>query len=627
MDAFQTGLLGTIETCSRTLLEVFDNLLAFAKINSLFQSSDSRRKSSVAMRAFSTTATAATNDINLELLTEEVIEAVFAGYDFAKERMNVGASHRDPAAGPGEIPSEVNGIDVVFDCSNPTSSLWNFQMTETGGWRRIVMNLVGNSLKYTDRGSITIKLQATPIPESVGRYQVTLIVRDTGRGMSRDYLQNRLFSAFEQEDSLAPGTGLGLSIVKQIVLSMNGTITVQSQKNKGTEITVSMPLNSVVSAVHGEEENSEIMDVKNRCQRLRLNMLGVEIGHKSRATSLDSMELIFAGLCNDWFGLDMAPDPQDADIYLITESRLDALSRIATSAEKEHYNRKPLIVLCKDYSAANKLNQSSARHQIVIPQPYGPNKVAKSLTRCLDYIDQCKRQGRSYSVDAGTGVMFRNHAEQDSNRPFGVSREDTFMRDQEDKDLYVRPTKTKLQFATQDQDTHSYPKEMVAIGRVPEKNPTPKVTEFKQVNFESEDTTPPASVLLVDDNRINLQILKTFLQKQKYPFEIATNGLEALNTYTAASSSSPSRSTTTPHAPAFDFILMDINMPVMDGLESTRQIRMFERDNNIKGATIIALTGMVSVSAESEAFASGISLYLTKPVRLKELGKILKDRR
>lgn len=67
----------------------------------------------------------------------------------------------------------------------------------------------------------------------------------------------------------------------------------------------------------------------------------------------------------------------------------------------------------------------------------------------------------------------------------------------------------------------------------------------------------------------------------------------------------------------------DINMPVMDGLEATRAIRAFEQQSRLKPANIIALTGLASASAQQEAFASGVNLFLTKPVRLKELSNVL----
>ena len=69
--------------------------------------------------------------------------------------------------------------------------------------------------------------------------------------------------------------------------------------------------------------------------------------------------------------------------------------------------------------------------------------------------------------------------------------------------------------------------------------------------------------------------------------------------------------------------LMDINMPVLNGFEATRRIREFEQQHNLEPATVIALTGLGSASAQQEAYSSGVDLFLTKPVRLKELTKIL----
>ncbi len=64
-------------------------------------------------------------------------------------------------------------------------------------------------------------------------------------------------------------------------------------------------------------------------------------------------------------------------------------------------------------------------------------------------------------------------------------------------------------------------------------------------------------------------------------------------------------------------------MPVMDGLESTRLIREFERQNHLKPTIVIALTGLASASAQREAFASGIDIFLSKPVAFTELKHIL----
>lgn len=70
----------------------------------------------------------------------------------------------------------------------------------------------------------------------------------------------------------------------------------------------------------------------------------------------------------------------------------------------------------------------------------------------------------------------------------------------------------------------------------------------------------------------------------------------------------------------------DISMPVMDGLEATRHIRTYEKQRAWDPALVIALTGLGSSKTQQEAFASGIDLFLTKPVPLKELGRILESR-
>lgn len=67
----------------------------------------------------------------------------------------------------------------------------------------------------------------------------------------------------------------------------------------------------------------------------------------------------------------------------------------------------------------------------------------------------------------------------------------------------------------------------------------------------------------------------------------------------------------------------DISMPLMDGLESTRKIRQLERAKHIKPATVIALTGLASATIQREAIASGMDLFLTKPVDLKSLQRTL----
>jgi len=128
-------------------------------------------------------------------------------------------------------------------------------------------------------------------------------------------------------------------------------------------------------------------------------------------------------------------------------------------------------------------------------------------------------------------------------------------------------------------------------------------------------------VLLVDDNKINRQLLVMFMKKSKFSYAEAENGQEALDLY--KSSCLPGPLTATTSLRRFDFVLMDISMPVMDGMESTKRIREFEKENGLQRTNVIALTGLASAQAREEAEGVGVDVFLPKPVKFKELGGLL----
>lgn len=142
----------------------------------------------------------------------------------------------------------------------------------------------------------------------------------------------------------------------------------------------------------------------------------------------------------------------------------------------------------------------------------------------------------------------------------------------------------------------------------------------KQQQQQQEMLAPPNDsqgdivphVLLVDDNRINLQLLVMFMKKHKFTYAEAQNGQEALDAYIESCSSK-----------RFDFVLMDISMPIMNGMEATRRIREHEQENGLSRATVIALTGLASAAAQQEAESSGIDVYMPKPVKFQELRPLL----
>lgn len=126
-------------------------------------------------------------------------------------------------------------------------------------------------------------------------------------------------------------------------------------------------------------------------------------------------------------------------------------------------------------------------------------------------------------------------------------------------------------------------------------------------------------VLLVDDNKINLQLLVMFVKKCGFSYAEAENGQEALDRFVEVSLQDGNTSKT---KKGFDFILMDISMPVMNGIEATRRIREVEREHSLPSTNIIALTGLASADAQRDAKMAGVDIFMPKPVRFAELKKL-----
>jgi len=192
-------------------------------------------------------------DVDISIVCEEVVEGVFAGHVFqnvtapsfdtvadARGKMSDNKRHV-PNSGPmldSDDLSHHSNVAVILDID-----IQNYHFTtQPGAFRRIIMNLLGNALKYTSRGYVKIKLEATEMDdfqppgstESIPRACVTLTITDTGKGISSDFIRSKLFTPFAQENSLSSGTGLGLSIVRSITALLEGEIAIKSELGRGT---------------------------------------------------------------------------------------------------------------------------------------------------------------------------------------------------------------------------------------------------------------------------------------------------------------------------------------------------------------------------------------------------------
>jgi len=251
-------------------------LLDFTKINSFNKKDASKVSNSNGPRSVSQARQGRqavikdlTSEVDIGLITEEVIEAVTAG------QQRLGTSVHDEIEGR---VAEVYALGSVVIIVNIQPIHDAFFALQAGAWRRIIMNLIANSLKYTSTGYIAVTLTVTQ-GEDRGRRprrsHAKLTVNDSGKGISAQFLRDRIYQPFTQESDLNPGTGLGLSLVKKIVNALRGEIDITSEKGSYTNVTVTIPLNPVETPADTVEQLM-LSSLSSRMRGLTLHMVGFD---------------------------------------------------------------------------------------------------------------------------------------------------------------------------------------------------------------------------------------------------------------------------------------------------------------------------------------------------------------
>lgn len=221
------------------------------------------------------------------------------------------------------------------------------------------MNLVGNSLKYTERGYIRVSLEQEKIraKASGSSSRLRLTVSDSGKGISAEYLQNDVFTPFSQEDPLSSGTGLGLSLVHQITTMLGGSVQIDSKVNRGTSVVVILPLQAPdTQAMRDTAFPSNLavlkgLRISNCSERNQVEAPSTSsIPEESSFVERNSLET----LCREWLHLDMvaagSPDIRP-DVILCTDSTMNA----ALSLHEGHV-LPPVIVISRDAFVAHSLS-------------------------------------------------------------------------------------------------------------------------------------------------------------------------------------------------------------------------------------------------------------------------------
>jgi signal transduction histidine kinase/DNA-binding response OmpR family regulator/HPt (histidine-containing phosphotransfer) domain-containing protein len=393
---------------------------------------------------------------------------------------------------------------------------------DDGRVRQVLVNLVGNAIKFTERGQVT--LRTTCVTSSPDEARIRFEVADTGIGISAE-AQRNLFAPFVQADSTTTrrfgGTGLGLAISRRLAELMGGRIGVESTPGKGTtfwmEVVFGRRTSGASMPVPGGLVGARILVVDHQ-PVTREGISAMLRGWGLEPQEADSGEAALNFLRTA--AAERRPIP-----FVIAERHLPDLSGIALAQKAQELAQPPALILIS--SVSESLVPCQAPGVLAqLPKPVKQSSLLDTLLRAA------------------------------SPSPDRVNGETDFVR---------RPV------------------------------PTGPLLP------------PNLRILVAEDHDINRRLAMLMLQKLGYRPHFVSDGSEALQAWERL---------------PYDLILMDCQMPVMDGYTATREIRRRESAGVMPGrhrTPIVALTANALRGDAEKCLAVGMDGYLSKPVRLEEL--------
>lgn len=399
---------------------------------------------------------------------------------------------------------------------------------DSGRLRQILINLIGNAIKFTSEGGVCIAVdQLSKTNEHVN---LRFAVQDTGIGISKRNLE-KLFSSFTQVDAsttrLFGGTGLGLAISKGLIKAMGGKIGVESKQGSGStfwieiELPISKQTRKFKPEIYAEEfaqkrilllDNNTVMNdiLKVTLEQWKLN---VEQAYSYEDALKQAMQ---------------SDKPFDLIMSCYQLVNNNGFEFLKWARKQKKYEQIPFIL------------SSFAATDLILKDEI-ESLSAISLTKPFKHEDLLQNLLNAWNL------------QKDDAKPNDV------------------------QSRTNEQKTS------------------------KENGFS-------LHILVAEDNIINQQVAKGILDKIGHKVDLAANGEEALNAVKEGS---------------YDLIFMDVQMPVMDGLEATKLIRNLEVPS-INQIPIIALTANALDGDRERCLEAGMDTYLSKPVTLNKITEAIK---
>ncbi len=403
-------------------------------------------------------------------------------------------------------------------------------MGDPGRFRQVLVNLLGNSVKFTEQGELELSIEVEEETED------TLIlhskIRDTGIGIDPSKVDT-IFEAFKQADGSTTrkygGTGLGLSICRKIAQLMKGQVWAESIPGQGSifHFTAAMqksarvkPKTATISTLKGtrillvDDNKTNIEILLNIFHQYDIQIVALMDETQTLPT------LIAADQNNTPF------DAAILDLQLPVISGFDLALQIRAAKTQSHN----------------------------IPLLAYTSSTEKIASRCRD---------------AGFNAFL------------------------------TKPTRRAMMLKT-----------LAKILSSPDDNSIPKEEKELITQYSiREDIKHSSRILLAEDNLVNQKLATMMLSKAGYTVQVAANGRLAVESYTQ-------------NPDQYDLILMDIQMPEMDGLEATRQIRQ----QGFTDIPIVAMTANAMKGDREKCLEAGMNDYISKPIKREIVFKILEER-
>jgi PAS domain S-box-containing protein len=400
---------------------------------------------------------------------------------------------------------------------------------DPGRLRQIITNLLGNAIKFTAEGEVSLHVLARA--DTTGGQELHFTVSDTGIGIPPEKLQT-IFESFSQADTSTTrvygGTGLGLTISKRLIELIGGKIWIESELGKGSHFHFTIPLREA-----GMPERAPHLDTAYQIL-LGTKVLVIDDNKTNRR--------ILEGLLKAW---GMEPT--------VASDGPSALAHLASAHE------------------------AGEAYRLIVTDLHMPKMDGFGV---IEHIKQ------NPALSAATIMMLSSGGHGgDAARcqTLGVAA------------YLLKPVRqTELR---------------EAITRAIATNPVPGTTSMiTQKKLRDERPASEClSILLAEDNLVNQKLAVHLLEKRGHTVAVAYNGREAVDML--------KRQT-------FDLVLMDVQMPEMDGITATTIIRELEQE--IGGhQPIVAMTALVTTGDRERCLAAQMDGYLSKPIRALELDEVL----